>query len=273
MNAAAVPNATPIPNATTTPSRLDRPNAAELGWRDFAQRMETDDLIIVPLGMTEEHGLHNPLGTDTIIAEYCATEIARRTGALAAPVFPYGYGPEGRRFAGQLPISSQTLRRIWYAYGSSYVRHGAHRFLFVNGHGGNAKVLSMVMSDLNLQLGAICSSTEWWTLVPQLRPDLPCNDHGGKFETSCLLAIRPELVDLSRAEAAVPDVKLGEDLSVGYSFNYREQPLYATIDDYAFGQVGNLGASPLEASVEIGREVLKTYIDFNVTLCEELRKL
>ncbi|MCL2339779.1 MAG: creatininase family protein [Actinomycetia bacterium] len=247
--------------------------AAEIGWKDFARRMQDNDVIIIPLGMTEQHGRHNPVSTDSIIANYCATQIAERSGALAAPGFPYGYGPEGQRFAGQLPISAAVLRKIWYSLAAHYAAHGARRILFVNGHGGNSVVLPLVLTDLRRDLNLLCTSNDWWKVVPELRPDLPCNDHGGKFETSCLLAICPELVNMAAAQPAAPATALSAQISAGIDFSFAGQPIFATLDDRNYTEIGNLGASPLEASAAIGREVLETYIEFNVALVNELRNV
>jgi creatinine amidohydrolase len=244
--------------------------AAELSWTEFRDYMKEDTVLIIPTGMLEEHGLHNPLGTDSIVAEHCAAKIAERSGALAAPVFPYGYGPQGRDFPGQVSLSPGLLRKIYYAYAASYAKHGVRRFLFVNGHGGNLSVLRAVTGDLWRDFHALCSITEWWVNVPQLKPELVCDDHGGKYETSCVLAIRPELVDLARAKDAVPDAILGGEIHAAYSVSYHNEPFFAALDDYSLGRVGNLGASPREANVETGEAVLEAYISFNADLVEEL---
>jgi creatinine amidohydrolase len=247
--------------------------AAELSWTEFEEYMRRDDVIIIPVGMLEEHGQHNPLGTDTYIAGYCAALIGERAGALAAPVFPYGYGPEGKKFPGQVSLSPQLLRKILYAYGASYAKHGARRFLFVNGHGGNAGVLRMVTGDLWSHYGVLCASTEWWLLVPRIKPELACNDHGGFYETSCMLAIKPDLVDMSRAQDPVPDTLLSEHIRAGYAVTYKGEPFFATVDDYRLGRAGNLGASPQGANEGIGADVLEAYIDYNAGLIGELRKV
>ncbi|MDR2363013.1 MAG: creatininase family protein [Spirochaetaceae bacterium] len=247
--------------------------AAELSWTEFEEHMRRDDVIIIPVGMLEEHGRHNPLGTDTFIAGHCAALIGERAGALVAPVFPYGYGPEGKKYPGQVSLSPRLLRKIWYAYGASYAKHGARRFLFINGHGGNAGILRMVAGDLWRDYHALCASTEWWLLVPQIKPELPCNDHGGLYETSCMLAIKPDLVDMTRAKDPVPDTMLSEHIRAGYTITYKGEPFFATSDDYRLGRAGNLGAPPQGANEKTGADVLEAYIDYNAGLIGELRKI
>ncbi|MDR2631020.1 MAG: creatininase family protein [Spirochaetaceae bacterium] len=247
--------------------------AAELSWTEFEEHMKGDDVIVIPVGMLEEHGPQNPLGTDTAIAGYCAAMIGERAGALSAPVFPYGYGPEGKKFPGQVSLSPQLLRKILYAYGVSYAKHGARRILFVNGHGGNAGILRMAAADLWASHGVLCAATEWWLLVPQFKPEWPCNDHGGLYETSCMLAIRPDLVDMENARDPVPDTILSENIRAGYTVTYRGEPFFAALDDFALGRAGNFGAPPQGANAKLGADVLEAYIDYNAGLIREMRKV
>jgi creatinine amidohydrolase len=247
--------------------------AEELSWTEFAEHMKRDDVIVIPLGMTEQHGLHNPLGTDTFIARYCAAAIAEKAHTLAAPVFPYGYGPEGQRFPGQVSLSAALLRKVWYGYTASYAKHGARRFLFVNGHGGNSPIVRTLAGDLWRDFRALVSVTDWWTSVPRIRPDLPCNDHGGFSETSCMLAVKAGLVDMSAARDPVPDVVLGGGITAAYTVQCNGKPFWAAMDDWTLGRVGNLGKSPIGANAEYGQKVLEAYIDFSAQLIEELRKV
>lgn len=247
--------------------------AAELSWTEFREHMKTDDVVVIPVGMLEQHGLHNPLGTDTFIAEHCAQRIGETAGAVVAPAFPYGYGPEGRRFPGQVSLQVNLFNKILYAYASSYARHGARRFLFVNGHGGNTAAIRTLGAALYQDFGAICTSTEWWTLLPQLHPEWSCRDHGGYYETSCMLAVNPALVDMRSAKAPPAPVHLTENIAVGHCTSYKGVAMFATLDDYKLQKIGNLGESPIGANGELGTELIDAYVDFNVGLVGELRKI
>jgi creatinine amidohydrolase len=244
---------------------------AELSWTEFEERMRANDVIILAAGMTEQHGRHNPLGVDTFIAQWCARQVAERTGALAAPVFPYGYGPEGARFPGQVTLSQGLLRKIWAGYVGCYARHGAKRFLIINGHGGNSGVLRVAAGDMFREHGALGAVTEWWSTVPRLCPELSCADHGGLHETSCMLAINESLVDMAAARPARPDVRLTENITIGILAKYKGLSITIPTDDYHMLQPGNLGISPEGANARLGRRVLDTYVDYCVGLVGELR--
>ncbi|GHV26112.1 amidase [Clostridia bacterium] len=247
--------------------------AQELSWTEFQERIRLDGTIIIPAGMTEQHGRHNPLGTDSLIAEYLARHIAEKAEAIAAPVFPFGYGPEGLDYPGQISLPPQLLRKIWYGYGANYAKHGAKRFLFVNGHGGNGAVLRMVASDLYRDFNSICVIADWWTTVPKLALELTCADHGGLYETSVMMAVDSSLVDISAMQSPAPDKQLAPGLTQGLLTRYNGLPIFAPMDDYRDRQPGNLGLSPQGASAELGRKVIDAFVDFCVGLVRELRTI
>lgn len=82
----------------------------EMSWKEFEENIKDNDLIIVPVGVLEEHGHHNPLGTDTYIAEKIAFEVGKKTKFLVAPVMPYGYTTNIRNFSGTISLDPQTYR-------------------------------------------------------------------------------------------------------------------------------------------------------------------
>jgi creatinine amidohydrolase len=245
--------------------------AEELSWTEFRERMKQDDCVVIPAGMLEEHGPHNPLGCDTFIAEYCAGKIGELADAVVAPAFPYGYGANVKNYPGSISVDPQLLRKIWLSIASCYARHGARRFLFVNGHGGNNDVLRMVGGDLFKQFGALSTSTQWWELVPQLQPEWSCDDHGGYYETSCMMAVREDLVDMSRAMPPVQNVALSPNITYYHGWGYRGTPMFITMDVYKLNKVGNVGVPPEGANRELGQKILGTYIDWNAALLREMR--
>src|SRR4051812_45881757 len=92
----------------------------------------TGDLLVFPLGATEQHGPHLPLGTDTIIANALAASL----DAVVAPALPYGSSGEHAGFAGTLSIGRDALITVLV----ELVRSSSFaRVLFVSGHGGDAQ--------------------------------------------------------------------------------------------------------------------------------------
>ena len=161
--------------------------------------------VIIPVGSTEQHGPHLPLGTDTRIASEVARHItARLTGGpddpqlqwVMAPAIAYGDSGEHQSFPGTISIGTDALSSLLLEYGRS-ATCWAQRLLFVNGHGGNIAALSRAVNRLRSE----GRDAAW----------CPCvvaggDAHAGHTETSVLLNISPAhvLTDRWRAGNGAP---------------------------------------------------------------------
>jgi mycofactocin precursor peptide peptidase len=159
-------------------------------WPD----LEGSRLLIVPLGATEQHGPHLPLSTDTEIAQALAGRLAAAVpGACLAPALPYGASGEHQGFAGTLSIGVPATGHVLIELGRS-ATETFERVLFVCAHGGNAEPLSGAVAQLLAEGGDVRAWTPRWS----------GDAHAGHLETSLMLAIAPQHVDLARAEAGNP---------------------------------------------------------------------
>ncbi len=139
------------------------------------------DVLVVPLGATEQHGPHLPLGTDTIIA----SALAGALDAVIAPALPYGSSGEHAGFPGTLSIGREALEHVLVELARS---SGFARVLFVCAHGGNAEPLAAAVRTLRTEgIEARAWSPRW-----------DGDAHAGRTETSLMLALAPELVGASR---------------------------------------------------------------------------
>jgi mycofactocin system creatininase family protein len=136
------------------------------------------DLLVVPLGATEQHGPHLPLGTDTVIASALAASVA---GAVVAPALPYGASGEHAGFAGTLSIGQAALKLVLVELVRSC---SLPRVLFVSAHGGNAEPLAVAVRKLRSE------GRQVWAWSPRWKGDA----HAGRIETSLMLALAPDLV-------------------------------------------------------------------------------
>lgn len=149
------------------------------------------DVLVVPVGSLEQHGPHLPLATDTLVASAVAERLhALRPDAGLAPAVPIGASGEHAGFPGTLSIGTEALRLLVV----ELVRDAASTWravLVLNGHGGNGPALAAAQE--------LCRYEGRTLDVVHL--GLPGGDaHAGRTETSLLLHLAPDLVDLSVAE-------------------------------------------------------------------------
>ena len=157
-------------------------------------------LLVVPTGSCEQHGPHLPMDTDTRIAVAVASRAcAGRPGTGLAPAVAIGASGEHADFPGTLSIGTEALALLLVELGRHASLHWP-AMLLVNGHGGNAAAIDAARRRLRAE-GRQCHV--WHAgLPPTARaagPDLPADPHAGRFETSAMLALAPELVRLDLA--------------------------------------------------------------------------
>jgi len=166
---------------------------SELSWPEV--EMSGRPVLAVPLGSTEQHGPHLPLGTDTVVAEELCRRLADlKPGILIAPALPYGSSGEHAGFAGTLSIGQQALETVVVELVRSSDRFAG--VVLVSGHGGNAEPLARACRRLT---GEGRRAMAWWPTVGDLGD--PTDLHAGRLETSMMLALRPRQVKLAAATA------------------------------------------------------------------------
>lgn len=177
-------------------------------------------LPVLPWGATEPHGHHAPHGTDTIIARALANravELANEAGGrcLLLPEIAFGNNSLWLTQAATISLRPSTMHKILFDIADSLVRQGYNRLAVMPFHGGNnfAGAIDEIMMDLPI---FIVQFTPYQSLAPEAASVLETKDdnHGGEFETSLLLHLVPELVDMKRAkDGAVNKLKLQNLLS------------------------------------------------------------
>jgi creatinine amidohydrolase len=175
----------------------------ELTWTDIQEYLKTTDMVIIPLGSTEQHGPHLPLGTDYYEALGMSKMISAKTGVLVAPVLLSGYSIYHSGFPGSLSLKPETMEQVLYETAELLIKYGFRRFMFFNYHGGNSIVESKVIHRINHTTGAIAVAIGAGASFQRDQDRLEgvmYDAHAGISETSIMLFLKPELVRLERAE-------------------------------------------------------------------------
>ena len=167
----------------------------------FAEVVQSVDTAILPIGMTEAHGHHCPLGTDVLIPRHFLQLIEQRMGQelIVAPEIPYSHSWNLSVFPGTIDIPADVFAEYVYEVGKGLAKWGIKRLVMFNGHGGNTPALSTVMERL-ADLGLTVMLVNWWIdYAPEIRTVCSGQGHAGEDETSAVLAIDENLVDMSKA--------------------------------------------------------------------------
>ncbi|GAA0549175.1 creatininase family protein [Halorubrum ejinorense] len=187
---------------------------SEAAWTDV--RDADVDVAFLPVGSTEQHGPHAPLGTDTLNAvavaeagaeayengDAASADAADSPGAVAvAPPIPVGVAEEHRAFDGTMWVSPETFRAYVRESAESLVAHGVDRVVFVNGHGGNVEALAEVARRFSRDPDhdGYGVAFTWFEAVGDHGSDM---GHAGPLETALLRATNPELVREERVDGA-----------------------------------------------------------------------
>lgn len=237
----------------------------EISWTRARDMLGESDTAILPVGSTEQHGPHCPLGTDSITAECVASRVSDETGLLVLPLIPIGVSDHHRQFHGTLWVSKTVFRGYVKEVILSAASHGIRKILIVNGHGGNTSALYDVAEELRAEYDVICLIAYSYTSK--------LDGHAGRDETSILLTMRPELVDMSLAPDERQKTQLGGlDIKglnkIGISqFPWDTSDLSET---GVFGPAGRL-VKASEATEETGLKLINPHIGKIVDVAMRLR--
>ena len=174
----------------------------DMKWPEVREYLREHDLILLPVGSTEQHGRHAPLGTDTFIASRLAEDAARRTLVICAPPLPFGWSPHHLALPGTISIRAEVLQDVLVDAIRSLAVHGFATFVVVNGHRiTNVPWMQLAaqraQSDLNVSVVIFDPAYMAKEVAPTL--DFGMVGHADELETSQMLYLLPHLIDLEQA--------------------------------------------------------------------------
>ncbi len=187
---------------------------ADLSTREFAQRqvngLAAETVAVLPVGAVEQHGPHLPVSVDATLVDgvvaACLAHLAPDVPVLFLPTQSVGTSQEHIRFPGTLTLTPQTLMRVWTEIGESVARAGVTKLVLFNTHGGQVSVMDIVARELRTRCDMLVYSVNWWSLPlgDAVNGQFSAQEHrfgmhAGDIETSMMLALRPQFVDMAQA--------------------------------------------------------------------------
>ncbi|MDH3717640.1 MAG: creatininase family protein, partial [Planctomycetota bacterium] len=175
----------------------------KLSWPEAEVALRESAVVVLPIGAgSKEHGLHLPLNTDWLLAQYFVDRVLQDVPALALPTLNYGYYPAFREYPGSIDIQRDTFTATVVDIAQSVARHGARRFYVLNTGISTNWALEPARQKLATE-NIVMEYTDLRLLIEEVADDVrqqPAGTHADEIETSMLLYIRPEVVRMELAQ-------------------------------------------------------------------------
>ncbi|MEO7192424.1 MAG: creatininase family protein [Vicinamibacterales bacterium] len=183
---------------------------AEMTNPELEGFLRSHQTVIVPTGATEQHGPHGPLGTDVLIPQEIARRVAPRIGAVVAPPISYALSYPHTGFTGLVQIRVTTFMAFVEDLCASLGTAGFRRIIFLNGHYDNTYAIAYACASAaeRMPVGTRAFPINYWDALTAAEiaefSGLENGLHANAAETSAVLAINPDLVDMANANAEFP---------------------------------------------------------------------
>jgi creatinine amidohydrolase len=247
---------------------------AELSGPAVASRLSAGSVVVLPTGAVEHHGPHLPLVTDALLAEALAAAaveqgVAEGLDLWLLPTLTYTKSDEHHWAPGTMWLNHDTVMSTLVDLGRSVAATPARKLVFMNGHGGNTALLQVANRELRRRFGLVTFSMPAGFQTAgtggEDGPDeLGLGIHAGHGETSLVLHVRPDLVDMGLAERHVPE-HLAELDYLG--INGKPVSFGWLSDD--FDDSGVIG-DPTRATAEAGQAIFEASVAGSVAALHEI---
>ncbi|MEM6332279.1 MAG: creatininase family protein [Planctomycetota bacterium] len=246
--------------------------------RDQIEALDRDTPVIVPTAAIEQHSLHLPVSTDTtIVTGICsAVDTASEADVLVTPTLWLGCSRHHRDYPGTLTTELDHFSASLFDVVDSVLHAGFRKVLILNGHGGNGAILSVTLEKLqHTHPDRVLLSASYWDIAgPAMakvrRSSAGGMGHAGEMETAVMLALAPELVNMTRAakdglqsQSRFTHVDM-LGLGSGPGRVGRVRPFEAMSKHGGFGD-------PTDATAEQGRAFLDAIVSEILVLLDDLR--
>lgn len=244
---------------------------AKVNGRKVEEYLKKSQTVLIPVGSIENHGMHMPLGTDTLIPERIAELVEEKSEVLIAPTVPYGATEQINGCTGTVSLDTDGLILVLSRITDSLYRYGFRRFVILNGHGGNNKAIETVGIRLHKR-GAWLACLNWWQMAGELRPEWK-GGHGGAEETAGIMGVDPSLIDRDYLEEPmhqIHDVSESMPTTGWCSVQYKGATITIPRESWHYHGNGWYGTdAPYLATEQWGKEMLQLMADYIADFLQE----
>lgn len=239
-------------------------------WRhELLGALEDDPVVIVPVGSVEQHGPHSPMDVDISHTQAMAVETARAIAefpTIVAPPVWSGLTHYNLGEVGTITVSVETFIALVSDICRSIWANGFRRLILLNGHGGNRAILQVISIKLAEEDIWVLPISFWDMVMPVLTNEAETDrgfiGHGGEWETSLQLYLRPTLIERSRMVADPERPGFSEDILAFTGFPERRR-------ERKHGVHGD----PTMASAEKGERLFLAAKERLVEVCRQYHRL
>jgi creatinine amidohydrolase len=237
-------------------------------------------VVAIPIGAVEDHGPHMPLSTDNDILETVLAECGRRAKGdlLVLPTIPFGLDEHHMDFPGTIAIEMKTCIDYLTQVATSVARHGFTHLMIVNGHGSNAPICDLAARQCVLNTGIICASASFNAAInPALVQDIleahrrggPGSvAHAGEYETSMMLYVLPDYVQMDKAQRDIGQLKLKY-----FNWDHPDPVVYSWQDWWSRFSKEGIAGDAAAATREFGEILFEATVTRFVELIREFRTI
>jgi creatinine amidohydrolase len=242
----------------------------DMRWEEVEEaQVQSGGVVLIPVGSTEQHGGHLPLGTDSYAAIGLAEDVAERTGGVVAPPIWFGWSPHHMWLSGTITLRPETLIEVVVDICKSLVHHGFDKIVVINGHRmANLPPLQIACGRVQMETKATVKLVDPYPLSEEIRDDLKISQlgHGDDMETSHMLYLHPELCEMEKVVKYIPP--MGKD----HNDTWIPHPLpMGKEKDRLKRETAGTSRWPENASRENGERIHKAVVKGIVELIESLR--
>lgn len=239
-----------------------------LTWPEAKTRFDADAIVVIPIGaQSKEHGHHLPLNTDFLLATELTARVVAELPVVAAPVVGFGYYPAFRHYPGSQHLSAETFIALLRDLTEGFISQGVKNIAIINTGVSTEGPIQILSREILENHGVRISVADIRNLGASADDlfEQKLGGHGDEHETSMIMAIKPEAVQLDLARTDYGEMLVQPDTAFYRSSIFADEP-GSGVDHSETGVRGD----PTLANEEKGRAALDAMAN---DLIEGLRAL